>query len=261
MRREMPQRYWRNLPEARLIPELIARAEAQVDEMVRQAPTEPARRVVRAARPAGRALDAGEPPASLEDIAAGVQLCRRCDLWRKATQGVAGAGPPSARLMLVGEQPGDQEDLAGLPFVGPAGQVLDRALAAAGVPRAETFVTNAVKHFKHELRGKRRLHKTPDAGEVEACRWWLEGERRILRPRVIVALGATAAVSVFGKPMPIGKMRQQALQLPDQAQGVVTYHPSYLLRVPDAAAKAKAYEMFVADLKFAWDLAAWCSRV
>jgi len=257
MRREMPQRYWRNLPEARLIPELIARAEAQVDEMVRQAPTEPARRVVRAARPAGRAaLDASEPPASLEDIAAGVQLCRRCDLWREATQGVAGAGPRTARLMLVGEQPGDQEDLAGLPFVGPAGQVLDRALAAAGVPRAETFVTNAVKHFKHELRGKRRLHKTPDAGEVEACRWWLEGERRILRPRVIVALGATAAVSVFGKPMPIGKMRQQALQLPDQAQGVVTYHPSYLLRVPDAAAKAKAYEMFVADLKFAWDLAA-----
>jgi len=257
MRREMPQRYWRNLPEARLIPELIARAEAQVDEMVRQAPTEPARRVVRAARPAGRAaLDAGEPPASLEDIAAGVQLCRRCDLWREATQGVAGAGPRTARLMLVGEQPGDQEDLAGLPFVGPAGQVLDRALAAAGVPRAETFVTNAVKHFKHELRGKRRLHKTPDAGEVEACRWWLESERRILRPRVIVALGATAAVSVFGKPMPIGKMRQQALQLPDQAQGVVTYHPSYLLRVPDAEAKAKAYEMFVADLKFAWDLAA-----
>jgi DNA polymerase len=158
--------------------------------------------------------------------------------------------------MFVGEQPGDQEDLAGQPFVGPAGQVLDKALAAAGVPRAETYVTNAVKHFKHELRGKRRLHKTPDAGEVTACRWWLDAERRLVRPRVVVALGATAALAVFGKPTPIGKMRQHAIQLPDQAQGVVTYHPSYLLRVPDEAAKAQAYAMFVEDLKFAWGLAA-----
>jgi len=257
MRREMPKRYWRNLPEARLIPELIARAEAQTDQMVRQAPTEPSRRVVRAAQRASRdAPYDGQAPTSLEEVAAGVQVCRRCDLWREATQGVAGEGPPTARLMFVGEQPGDQEDLAGQPFVGPAGQVLDKALAAAGVPRAETYVTNAVKHFKHELRGKRRLHKTPDAGEVTACRWWLEGERRIVRPRVIVALGATAAVSVFGKPMPIAKMRQHAIQLTDQAQGVVTYHPSYLLRVPDADAKAQAYAMFVEDLKFAWALAA-----
>jgi DNA polymerase len=257
MRREMPVRYWRNLPEARLIPELIARAEAQVEDMVRQAPAEPSRRVVRQARRASRdAPYDGQAPTSLEEVSAGVQACRRCDLWRDATQGVPGAGPGQARLMFVGEQPGDQEDLAGLPFVGPAGQVLDKALAAAGVPRAETYVTNAVKHFKHELRGKRRLHKTPDAGEVTACRWWLDGERRIVRPRVIVALGATAAVSVFGKAMPIAKMRQQAIQLPDQAQGVVTYHPSYLLRVPDAAAKAKAYAMFVEDLKFAWTLAA-----
>jgi probable DNA metabolism protein len=257
MRREMPKRYWRNLPEARLIPELIARAEAQVDEMVRQAPTEPSRRITRAAQRASRdAPYDGQAPTSLEEIAAGVQLCRRCDLWRDATQGVPGEGPHAARLMFVGEQPGDQEDLAGQPFVGPAGQMLDKALTEAGVPRAETYVTNAVKHFKHELRGKRRLHKTPDAGEVAACRWWLDGERRIVRPRVVVALGATAAVSVFGKPMAIAKMRQHAIQLADQAQGVVTYHPSYLLRVPDAAAKAKAYEMFVEDLKFAWTLAA-----
>ena len=158
--------------------------------------------------------------------------------------------------MLVGEQPGDQEEQARQPFVGPAGKVLDKALAAAGVARAETFVTNAVKHFKHEQRGKRRLHKTPNPGEVTACRWWLDHERRIVRPRVIVALGATAALAVFGKPTAIGKFRQQALQLPDQAQGVVTYHPSYLLRVPEAEAKAKAYAMFVEDLKFAWKLAA-----
>jgi uracil-DNA glycosylase family protein len=195
-------------------------------------------------------------PTSLEEIAAGVDACRRCDLWREATQGVPGEGSRAAPLMLVGEQPGDQEDLAGRPFVGPAGQVLDKALVAAGVPRAETFVTNAVKHFKHELRGKRRLHKTPDAGEVTACRWWLEGERRIVRPRVIVALGATAAAAVFGKSMPIAKMRQQAIQLADQAQGVVTYHPSYLLRLPHAAAKAKAHALFVEDLRFAWGLAA-----
>jgi len=195
----------------------------------------------------------GQPAATLEAVWAGVEVCRRCDLWR-CGNGVAGEGPGHAKLMFVGEQPGDQEEQARRPFVGPAGKVLDNALAAAGVPRAEIFVTNAVKHFKHEPRGKRRIHKTPDAGEVSACRWWLDQERRIVRPRVVVALGATAALSVFGKPTPIGKFRQQALQLPDQAQGVVTYHPSYLLRVPDAAAKAKAYAMFVEDLKFAWGL-------
>ncbi|MDB5467960.1 MAG: phage polymerase-related protein [Phenylobacterium sp.] len=225
--------------------------------MIRQPPSEPTLRAVRAALRAGRdAPFDGAAPATLEEIAAGVQVCRRCDLWRDATQGAPGEGPPRAKLMLVGEQPGDREDLAGRPFVGPAGQVLDKALAAAGVPRTETYVTNAVKHFKHEQRGKRRLHKTPDAGEVVACRWWLDNERRIVRPRVIVALGATAVFSVFGKATPISKTRQQALQLPDQAQGVVTYHPSYLLRVPDAEAKAKAYAMFVEDLKFAWALTA-----
>jgi DNA polymerase len=192
----------------------------------------------------------------LDEVAAGIQFCRRCDLYRDATQGVAGEGPEPARLMLVGEQPGDQEDLAGQPFVGPAGQMLDRALEKAGVPRAETYVTNAVKHFKFELRGKRRLHKTPGTGEVSACRWWLDNERRVVRPRVIVALGATAALAVFGKPTPIGKSRGRAIQLPDQAQGLVTYHPSFLLRVPDADAKAKAFAEFVQDLKFAWGLAA-----
>jgi DNA polymerase len=132
--------------------------------------------------------------------------------------------------------------------------MLDRALAEAGVPRDQAFVTNAVKHFKHEVRGKRRIHKTPNAGEVTACRWWLEAERRIIRPRVVVALGATALLSVFGKAIAIGASRQKALQLPDQAQGVATYHPSYLLRMPDADAKAKAYADFVEDLAFAWSL-------
>jgi len=121
--------------------------------------------------------------------------------------------------------------------------------------RDQAYVTNAVKHFKHELRGKKRIHKTPNRGEVTACRWWLDAERRIIRPRVIVALGAKAAAAVFGRVAAIGEMRQRATQLPDQAQGVVTYHPSYLLRLPDADAKAKAYAMFVEDLKFAWKLA------
>ena len=228
MQREMPKRYWRNLPEAVLIPDLIEAAESRTSAMVRLAPSEPSRRVVRKAQ----------------------------RLSRDATQGVAGEGPGKARLMFVGEQPGDQEDLAGQPFVGPAGKVLDRALDEAGVPRSETYVTNAVKHFKHELRGKRRIHQTPNTTEVAACRWWLDAERRIVGPRVIVALGATAGLAVFGKPTPIGKSRGQAFQLADQAQGVITYHPSFLLRVPDADAKAKAYAAFVEDLKFAWSLAA-----
>jgi DNA polymerase len=206
------------------------------------------------ARSAPARRPAGEAPANLEEVRAAVQACRRCDLYREATQAVAGEGPAHARLMLVGEQPGDREDLAGRPFVGPAGQMLDRALAEAGVPRDQAFVTNAVKHFKHEVRGKRRIHKTPNAGEVTACRWWLEAERRIIRPRVVVALGATALLSVFGKAIAIGASRQKALQLPDQAQGVATYHPSYLLRMPDADAKAKAYADFVEDLAFAWSL-------
>jgi DNA polymerase len=257
LQKETPKRDWRNLPQARLIPEPIARAEDRTTTMVSQAPSTPSRRVVHAVQ--RRLRDApfdGQAPDSLEEVQVEVQACRRCDLYRDATQGVAGEGPARARLMLVGEQPGDQEDLAGRPFVGPAGEMLNRALAEAGVARDQAFVTNAVKHFKHELRGKRRIHKTPNAGEVTACRWWLDSERRLVRPKVIVSLGATAALSVFGKPMAIGASRQRALPLPDKVQGVVTYHPSYLLRLPDAEAKARAYAAFVQDLKFAWRLAA-----
>jgi DNA polymerase len=208
------------------------------------------------------ALDGGAAPQeaapaapSLEALATLVQGCRRCDLWKCATQGVPGEGPAGARLMLVGEQPGDQEDLQGRPFVGPAGEVLDRALAEAGADRSKLYVTNAVKHFKHEMRGKRRLHKTPDRGEVMACRWWLDNERRLVRPRVVLALGATAAQAVIGKPTPIMKTRGQVLQLDDQLQAMVTVHPSFLLRIPDAKAKAETLAMFVADLRAAAKLA------
>ncbi|HUZ12806.1 MAG TPA: UdgX family uracil-DNA binding protein [Caulobacteraceae bacterium] len=223
--------------------------------------TEPASRPVsrRASRAAQRASRDGawneDPPDSLEAVAAAVAQCRRCELWRDATQGVAGAGPASARLMLVGEQPGDQEDMAGAPFVGPAGRVLDQALERAGVARGQAFVTNAVKHFKHEMRGKRRLHKRPDAGEVAACRWWLEAERRLVRPRAIVAMGATAALGAIGRPTPIAASRGRPFDLAGGARGLVTYHPSMILRVPDAAAKAAAFAALVEDLRLAARLA------
>jgi len=175
--------------------------------------------------------------------------CTRCPLFRAATQVVPGEGPARAPLMLVGEQPGDQEDLAGKPFVGPAGRILDRALAAAGIGRAEVFVTNAVKHFKHEMRGKRRLHKRPNAYEIERCRWWLVAERALVRPSAIVALGATAAHSVLGRATGIGKARGQAFPLADGIVAFVTIHPSYLLRIQDRADKEREYRGFVADLQ------------
>ncbi len=212
-------------------------------------------------RAAQRATRDGEwnasPPTSIQEMIAGVRLCRRCGLWRQATQGVPGEGPAKAALMLVGEQPGDQEDVAGRPFVGPAGRVLDAGLERAGVARGDVYVTNAVKHFKHETPsgGKRRLHKTPDAGEVTACRWWLDAERRLVRPRVIVALGATAALGVFGRATPVGRNRGRAIDVGDRARAVVTYHPSYLLRLSDEAAKRRAFAEFVADLAFARGLA------
>ncbi len=151
--------------------------------------------------------------------------------------------------MLVGEQPGDKEDLAGKPFVGPAGQVLDRALAEAEIPRTEVFVTNAVKHFKHEMRGKRRLHKRPNAYEIERCKIWLDLERAMVKPAVIVALGATTARSLFGRPVTVTKLRGRMLELPDGAAALVTIHPSFLLRIQDAADKKREYARFVADLR------------
>jgi uracil-DNA glycosylase family protein len=186
---------------------------------------------------------------SLAALRKAENACRRCPLYRDATQAVPGEGSRDAAVMLVGEQPGDKEDLAGKPFVGPAGRLLDRALAEAGIARDAAFVTNAVKHFKFEMRGKRRLHKRPNAGEIERCRWWFEQERSIVRPAVIVALGLTAARSVFGKPMPIGKSRGAMHRLDDGTAGFVTVHPSALLRVQEQADKEQLYQAFVADLR------------
>jgi len=186
---------------------------------------------------------------SLAALRKAENACRRCPLYKNATQAVPGEGPRDAAIMLVGEQPGDKEDLAGKPFVGPAGRLLDRALAEAGIARDTAFVTNAVKHFKFEMRGKRRLHKRPNAGEIERCRWWLQQERAIIRPAVIVALGLTAARSVFGRPMAIAKSRGASHRLDDGTAAFVTVHPSALLRVQEQADQEQLYRAFVADLR------------
>jgi uracil-DNA glycosylase family protein len=186
---------------------------------------------------------------SLTALRAAENACRRCPLYANATQAVPGEGSRDAEVMLVGEQPGDKEDLAGKPFVGPAGRLLDQALADAGIAREKTFVTNAVKHFKYEPRGKRRLHKKPNAGEIARCRWWYQQELAIVKPAVIVALGLTATRAVFGKPMPIGKSRGAALKLADGTVAFVTVHPSALLRVQEREDKEQQYRAFVDDLR------------
>jgi DNA polymerase len=197
------------------------------------------------------------PIRSLADLAKAEAECTRCPLYKHGTQVVPGEGRTSARLMLVGEQPGDKEDLAGKPFVGPAGAILDRALEDADIRRNAVFVTNAVKHFKFEQRGKRRLHQRPNAYEVERCRWWLDHERAIIRPAAIVALGATAARSLFGRVVTIGKMRGQEHRLASGTPAFVTIHPSYLLRIRDDDDKAREYRRFVTDLRNA---ARWLGR-
>ena len=180
--------------------------------------------------------------------------CRACHLYKHATQTVFGEGRQTARIMLVGEQPGDKEDLAGKPFVGPAGQMLDRALEEAGIDRRTVYVTNAVKHFKFVPRGKIRLHQKPNTPEIRACRQWYERELAAIKPDLVVAMGATAAQSVFGKITPIGKTRGRLIDLPDGRKALVTVHPSYLLRLPDPEAKVLEYQRFVEDLKIAASL-------
>ena len=178
------------------------------------------------------------------------EACTRCPLYGPATQLVFGEGPADAPIMFVGEQPGDQEDLAGRPFVGPAGQVFDRALAAAGIVRKDAYVTGAVKHFKFEPRGKRRIHSKPGRTEVVSCRHWLDRELAAVRPKLVVALGATAAFSLAGRPVAVTKERGSIRQLGDRAM-LVTLHPSYILRLTDADAAARAYDELVSDLKLA----------
>ena len=184
-----------------------------------------------------------------EELLKDARTCTRCELYRHATQTVFGEGPLDATIMFVGEQPGDQEDLAGRPFVGPAGAVFDAALEKAGIDRSTVYVTNAVKHFKFVLRGKRRIHNKPDAGEITACRWWIEHERELIRPPLTVALGVTAARSLVGKVVTISKVRGEPLTLADGSECWVTVHPSSILRAPDEAARNEGKRLFLRDLK------------
>jgi DNA polymerase len=253
MTSEMPKKYWRNMPEAAAIPELIRSAQARTQAMVE-------RPVFSAARPARAVRIAAPPlaPGTLAALAEEAGSCQLCPLWQHATQTVFGEGPPDARVMLVGEQPGDQEDLAGRPFVGPAGQMLDRALSDAGIDRTRLYITNAVKHFKFEPRGKRRIHATPDRGEIEACRFWLDQERSLVKPEVVVLLGASAARAVLGRAVTISRERGRPVDI-DHGIAMITVHPSYLLRLPDEDVRAREYGYFVSDLQAAAALAssAW----
>jgi DNA polymerase len=185
---------------------------------------------------------------TLATLAAEARHCERCPLYQAATQTVFGEGPARARIVFVGEQPGDQEDKAGRPFIGPAGQLFDRALAEAGIDRDRVYVTNAVKHFKFQLRGKRRLHKSPDTYEIDRCKWWLDRELASIRPKLVVALGATAARALMGRPMKIGQSRGRILEFPDGIAGLITTHPSALLRMRDPDSRQRAYRDFLGDL-------------
>ncbi len=189
--------------------------------------------------------------ASLKTLREEASGCRACPLWKNATQTVFGEGPQAAQAMLVGEQPGDKEDLAGKPFVGPAGLMLDRALQAAGIDRNKVYVTNAVKHFKFVPRGKIRLHQKPNTPEIKACRQWYERELASIKPALVVAMGATAAQSVFGKITPINRNRGRLIDIENGIKALVTVHPSYLLRQPDEEARSREYARFVEDLKIA----------
>lgn len=251
MQSEMPKKYWKNMPEASLIPDLIAGAERRVQEMA--------------------AREASQPPAFHERLQAqwrgqedGVELanlpplkrlrkeaagCTRCPLHCHATQTVFGEGPADAAIMFVGEQPGDVEDLAGRPFIGPAGKVFDEAAAAAGIDRRQIYVTNAVKHFKYERRGKRRIHMRPDAGEVAHCRWWVAKEIEIIRPQIVVALGATAYLSLTSESRPIAEVRGMPIPMQEGRMLLVTTHPAAILRMPDEDLKVRSLEAFRSDMQ------------
>ena len=238
MLREMPKKYWRNMPETSLVQPLIAGAQARETQMIQ-----------RSAEAAEALAPRTNTRAAWDELLEDARKCTRCDLYKHATQTVFGEGPLDATIMFVGEQPGDQEDLAGRPFVGPAGQLFDAALEKAGIDRSTVYVTNAVKHFKFEQRGKKRIHAKPGAGEIEACRWWISQERELIRPPVTVALGATAANSLFGKSMAIGKNRGAPLQLADGSECWITVHPSFLLRIPEEDRRREERALFVRDLK------------
>ncbi|MFW2449315.1 UdgX family uracil-DNA binding protein [Erythrobacter sp. A30-3] len=231
MLKEMPKKYWKNMPEAALIPELVAGAQSREAKMVEKG-----------------ALEFDERPETLAAIDKAISACRKCPIGLLDNHAVMGEGPQDAALMIVGEQPGDQEDMKGRPFVGPAGQLLDDHLQTAGIDRSAAYVTNAVKHFKYVQRGKRRIHQSPAAKEIDTCRWWMESERAIVQPKLVLAMGASAARGMLGKTVSISKARGAPIQLEDGSELWVTAHPSYLLRL-DGAAKDEQVRLFDNDLR------------
>lgn len=251
MQSEMPKKYWRNLPEASLIPDLIAGADEAAREMIARMPTMPAahHQAIQARHwPSAEAV-AETAARSIDALRQQASQCRRCPLWSEATQTVFGEGPDAAELVFVGEQPGDQEDLQGRPFVGPAGKIFDAVLGEAGIDRTAVYVTNAVKHFKFEPRGKRRIHSKPNAGEVQACRWWLAQELTLLKPKLVVALGATAAQSLLEAPVAITRQRGQTIERDDGLAVFLTIHPSYILRLRDPQEAAAERTRFAEDMR------------
>jgi DNA polymerase len=235
------------MPETSLVQPLIASSRKRELEMIDRSV---AKEGLADALEAERAVQpGGNLRAAWEALLTDARKCTRCDLYKHGTQTVFGEGPLNASIMFVGEQPGDQEDLAGRPFVGPAGQLFDVALEKAGIERSAVYVTNAVKHFKFVARGKRRIHSKPDAGEISACRWWIAQERELIRPPVTVALGATAARSVLEKTVTISRVRGEPIALDGGGECWVTVHPSFLLRIPEEERRREERALFVRDLK------------
>jgi probable DNA metabolism protein len=243
MRKEMPKKYWANLPETRQIAPLLAGASPRVEGWL-AAPAVIAERRL----PVRQEAAMTDRHDALAELKAEARSCMRCPLYAHATQTVFGQGEAAARILFVGEQPGDKEDLAGLPFVGPAGALFDEALAAAGFDRAEAYVTNAVKHFKFTPRGKVRLHKAPDAPEISACRWWLDRELATVRAPLVVAMGATAVFALTGKRQTLKDLRGRATPFGDGRRLYTTVHPSYILRIPDPAGKQTERARFFAEI-------------
>lgn len=259
MQAEMPKKYWRNLPEASLIPDLIKGADAAARKMLETMPTMPAPHHAKIQERVWKKASEEEVPevaSNLAELRAQADGCRRCPLWRDATQTVFGEGPENAKIAFVGEQPGDQEDLAGRPFVGPAGRVFDEVIEQAGIDREKLYVTNAVKHFKFVPRGKRRLHQKPNAGEVSACRWWIDNELKMIKPELVVAMGATAAQSLLGKAVPITRMRGQIVTREDGLKVFLTIHPSFILRIREEEEARAERGRFLKDMQAVANLAA-----
>ncbi len=250
MQAEMPKKYWRHLPEADLIPELIANAEANVRAMAERAASDPPlfHYRLRENAPALPQIIPAEAD-TIDGLREEARRCQRCPLHCTATQTVFGEGPPDARIMMVGEQPGDQEDLAGRPFVGPAGKVFDAVLKEADIARETLYLTNAVKHFKYEPRGKRRIHQKPDRNEIEHCRWWLAKEVELVKPKLIVALGATAVFALSGERKPLSQLRGKPITMQGEVVLYPTIHPSFLLRLPDEAERKRQHTLFIEDMQ------------